>query len=179
MEFDSNKYIENTKYLFELNKNLLTGMFVLGYALERKEGTKRLISPNWINNPIKDEWKSQWDETMFLHVKMGTEDSSLNRSAEERYLPLNGILFSLKQLETVVKMELPDWAMFYLLGETLARYNNTEISTSEFRYFISLLPLEFVHKYLSLIIKMLETYKERFTVVKVEIIDGQVCPTIK
>ena len=62
MELNSKSFKNKCDALFAKTQNILIGMFVFGFVLERRDVNGERFLLGVFNNPIKDKLKKQWDE---------------------------------------------------------------------------------------------------------------------
>jgi hypothetical protein len=136
-------------------------MFIFGFTIERKDTSGHRIYSNKFENPIKNKYKELWTEEIWHQTRRGSPNDYPVENEYEEYFPLEGILFMLKQIDNIRLLGLPDWTYFYILGEGLGRYNSNEIKLSEFEYFLSKLPSEFIEKYYDIINCLINDFIEK------------------
>jgi hypothetical protein len=143
---EMNSSLLKSKYdgLFRQSSDLLSGMFALGYILERRdEQGNRFVDGEWYN-PIHDIFKKAWDEEVWLKARRGSAFTSPTDEELEDPEPREGLVFAKKQVNMAFELVHPDWAIFYILGEAYARYNSAEMTSVEFEHVLALLPASFV-----------------------------------
>lgn len=140
LDFKYLKLFKDQIDLAELNSDINLAMFCFGLQLGTKESghTTRLRQTLNTVSPFLPLFKDLWDVEELRKIQNGSDE--VNEVAE---LP-DGILFLVNQIETTKNYNRSTWSYFYLFGYSTGLVNSNEIKSSEYQYFISLMPDSFL-----------------------------------
>jgi len=161
MELSSSTFKEKLNNLLANNKSVIVAMFVFGFVSQRKDKQGGAYLLKLTDKLFDDELRAQWDEETLTKARRGSEHISPTEEEERDPFPLSGILFVMRQLHKAIELKHPDWAVFYIIGEALARYNSDEISQIEFEYFLTQIPSSFMQRHIDIIRELCNFFNEK------------------